>query len=433
MIKAGVASRDITPPQGLQLVGYPHFERKNPGAHDPLYASCIYIENGKSQIAFVSLDLLFLSKRDCLAVRDTLRKESGLAALELFVSCTHTHSGPATSSMFDSTSIEGEDPQDMPYTQSVLDKIVESVKEAYTHRFTATIGLDKGHCGKEKNVGGNRRSPEDPADPSVFVLAVKDEENNIRGCMTRYTLHPTFLHGENKLVSADYPGYIRQYLGEAYPGIFFLFTQGTSGDQSSRYFRDSQTFAEAKRVGYALGEEIQRVITNMTFRDNLDIAVQTRTTDFPVRTLPDAQKAQDDVIDRENKLQALKDANAPYAKIRSAECNLLGAQNTRSYVSHPEQIGEFLSELPAMISVISLDEFRLITCPGEMFIEFGLKVSEQSPYPNTFVLELTNGRLPGYMCTKLAYEEQGYESLTSLLTSEAGDLFAETALSMIKG
>ena len=48
---------DITPPQGLELTGYPHYPRHNTGAHDPLYAACMYLEQDGMEVAMVTLDL----------------------------------------------------------------------------------------------------------------------------------------------------------------------------------------------------------------------------------------------------------------------------------------------------------------------------------------------------------------------------------------
>ena len=59
MLRAGTGLAVITPPQGLALAGYPHYERNNTGAHDPLYAACLYLNDGKEELALVTLDLLF--------------------------------------------------------------------------------------------------------------------------------------------------------------------------------------------------------------------------------------------------------------------------------------------------------------------------------------------------------------------------------------
>ena len=63
MLKAGMTCADITPPQGLELAGYPHYPRYNTGYHDPLYAACMYLEDENEAVAMVTLDILFFSKK----------------------------------------------------------------------------------------------------------------------------------------------------------------------------------------------------------------------------------------------------------------------------------------------------------------------------------------------------------------------------------
>ena len=63
MLKAGMMSVDISPEQGEELAGYPHYPRNNTGVHDPLYGACMYLSNGKEEVALVTLDLLFFSKK----------------------------------------------------------------------------------------------------------------------------------------------------------------------------------------------------------------------------------------------------------------------------------------------------------------------------------------------------------------------------------
>ena len=48
-----------------------------------------------------------------------------------------------------------------------------------------------------------------------------------------------------------------------------------------------------------------------------------------------------------------------------------------------------------------------------------------------FVIELANGRLPGYAATARAYAEAGYEAETSLLTGRSGDQLAEAAAELL--
>ena len=94
MMKAGSGVVDITPPQGLELGGYPHYPRYNTGAHDPLYAGCLYLSNGETEIAIVTLDLLFFSKVHVQSVRARVQQAAGIPAENIMISTIHTHSGP---------------------------------------------------------------------------------------------------------------------------------------------------------------------------------------------------------------------------------------------------------------------------------------------------------------------------------------------------
>ena len=53
-------------------------------------------------------------------------------------------------------------------------------------------------------------------------------------------------------------------------------------------------------------------------------------------------------------------------------------------------------------------------------MEFGLELKAASPAKKTFVFEVTNGSLPGYMFTPDAVNDGGYEVGTSVFTGEAG-------------
>ena len=61
-LKAGAAIIDISPEKGLALCGYPRFDRKNIGINDPLYASCLILENDKEKILLICCDLVYFEK-----------------------------------------------------------------------------------------------------------------------------------------------------------------------------------------------------------------------------------------------------------------------------------------------------------------------------------------------------------------------------------
>ena len=94
-LKAGAASVDITPPLGLVMGGY-RKTRHASGVHDPLCARALVLQEGKTQLALLALDLIALP-RDCIARACRLVEERCRIPPEA-VTCwsTHTHTGPVT-------------------------------------------------------------------------------------------------------------------------------------------------------------------------------------------------------------------------------------------------------------------------------------------------------------------------------------------------
>ena len=62
VLKAGAATREITPSNSQFLYGYPYVERMSTGAHDPLTTTALFIDNGERQVMFIANDILYLNK-----------------------------------------------------------------------------------------------------------------------------------------------------------------------------------------------------------------------------------------------------------------------------------------------------------------------------------------------------------------------------------
>ena len=431
-LTAGVAQVDISPVPGIELAGYPHHPRHNQGIHDPLYAGCICLEDESGGVALVCLDLLMYSRREVRALREQVARETGIPAASIMVCCSHTHSGPWTSGRLDLGQLSLA--PDAAYLAELRRKLAALVREAWENRFEARVGVAKGYCGREQGVGGNRHDPREAADPEVWVIGVKDGKGTLRACMTRYALHPTFLHSDNLQVSADYPGCVRRCLADKHPGMVFLFGQGPSGNQSPRYFRAGKTYDEARRVGNAIGEEAARVLSAMDYRDDLRLTVRSAEVDLELRALPTRAEAQRGAAETRAAWEREKSAGRPEPDVWNAELRFLGAEDLLGYVLAVEN-GEPLllrdDELPAEVQVLGIGEARIVGLPGELFAELGMTIQYRAPFDSTLVLELANGCLPGYACTARAYAQGGYEAGTSMLSARAGEQLVETAVKLL--
>ena len=152
--RAGASSVDISPERGIGLCGYHNFERKNIGIHDPLYACCIYIDDGDKEIAIVTADLIFLDKQYARNMRCDIEEVTGIPASNIMLSCTHTHSGPFTKVKVEKEEIQfGWFSFAYPeYLKELKSKIITVIANAKDNARYAKIGVGRGICGKEKGI-----------------------------------------------------------------------------------------------------------------------------------------------------------------------------------------------------------------------------------------------------------------------------------------
>lgn len=435
LLKAGASIVDISPKKGIELAGYPHYLRHNTGIHDPLYASCIFLDDGITKLAIVCLDILFFSKVYVKEVRERVSSKVNIPAGNIMISCSHTHSGPWASGRLDLEGLERGLKPDMGYVLSLKDKLVDLITNACSNTFEAKIGIEKGICGKEKGIGGNRRDPDGPADPEVWTIGIKDKKDNWRAALVKYSLHPTVIHEESTVVTADYPSYIRRYLAKTKPEMIFLFAQGTSGDQSTRYFRKGQTFKEAERIGFEIGRVADSILNSMKLTSDVPLIVKSTETGIELRKLPTEEAAEAEVAETKKRLGKLRQGNASYIEIQNANLKNLGAECKLGYIKLKNKGIDLeleVNELPAEIQVIGIGDSRIVAVPGEIFVEFGLNIQKRSPFEKTFVIALANGCLPGYACTEEAYSKGDYEAGTSMLTARSGDIIVQAALRFLE-
>ena len=74
MLKAGFARIDITPPLGIELVGY-YEKRVSDGIIDPLFATAVAFDNGEKKAIVMSVDVIGISQLFSENVRAKIAKK----------------------------------------------------------------------------------------------------------------------------------------------------------------------------------------------------------------------------------------------------------------------------------------------------------------------------------------------------------------------
>lgn len=441
MLKAGIKRVDITPPQGLELAGYPHYPRNNTGAHDPLYAACMYLNNAGVEVAMVTLDLLFFSKKHVKKVRENVEKNYGIPGENVMISCSHTHSGPWASGMLDIESLEAGKQQPMEYVNDIIEKISKLIGDAKAESFDGYFASGVEVCGAESGVGGNRRIPGGPHDPLVSVLAVKDTSDKVRGALVNYTLHPTFIHEWSNVCTADYPCYLKMEMEETYPGMLTGFAQGTSGNQSSRYYRQGESYDEAERVGRILGKAACKVIEKAQWTNELPIKTASAQVELEIRNFGTEEQLREQVAHDE---AIYKDLYAKYGDSKNrdeyylwqnANLKLLGSEDQLGYILMEKKgikVDLLEDEAPAEVQAFNLGGTSVFGIQGEVFVEYGLWLKAMAGFGMVVVNELSNGVLPGYLYTPESLVTGGYETDTSMLAESFGKHMIDKALEIVE-
>ncbi len=429
MLKACMLKTDITPPLGLELAGYPHYPRYNEGHHDPLYAACMYLNNGDKEIAMVTLDLLFFSKKHVTEARRRITEKTGIPGVNVMISCSHTHSGPWASGRLDIESLEAGKEQPHEYVEFLIATITELVVNGQKNAFDASFGYGTALCGAESGVGGNRRIPGGPHDPTVSIMAIKDTTDRVRGMMVNYTLHPTFIHEWSNVCTADYPCYLKMEVEEQIPGCLVGFAQGTSGNQSSRYYRQGESYDEAERVGRLLGKAALKALDAAEWFSDMPISVASVIQEIKLRDFGTEEELRAKVAEDEANYKYLyekygqSNIREEYYLWQNANLKLLGSEDQLGYIlmrNKGTKIELLEDEAPAEALAYRLGGCCVIGIPGEAFVEFGLYLKAMAGFGTVIVNELTGGCLPGYMYTPESLVTGGYETDTSMLAEEFG-------------
>lgn len=435
---AGVAIGDISPELGVELGGYPYFDRANTGIHDRLHASALYLsdQHGNDVLLLVT-DLFWISRHQADRARHLVGERTGIAAERVIITCSHTHSAPWMKSMFEP--FPGQPPfetrVDEDYITGVIETLAALGASAMGDVFEAEVGFALTTCGADSGIGGNRRDPDNGAiDSDLPILAVRDRSGTVRAIWTKYALHPTILHGDNNLVSADFPGGMRTTVSNALPDAVFMYSMGTAGDQSPRYFRKGQTFEEAERFGVTLGDAVVEAVEELRWLDDAEISLASRVVDLPVKDYGVPATLAERVDEAREHEQGLIAAGAPYTEVQTANLWLLGAECDWSNSLQQEDgrlQKRYDSCAPYTVHGLVIGNISYVFLPGEIFCDFGLEIKTRSPFTETHVVTLSNGDLPGYCVTQEALAEGGYEPGNSILGATSGNILADAAIEIL--
>jgi hypothetical protein len=428
---AGAAVTDLTPKASMFLYGYPHVPRYSTGVHDPIQCSALYLTGGGGSALFLANDIATIEKRLAADVRRRIHEQAGVPENAIMISATHTHSGPVTAKGLSGGYDPVVPPPDTQYLQWAADRMVEAGCAAVKAAVPAEIGLT---VAKAEGVGSNRHNPAGPADPEVPVLVARSaKDQKPIGCMVVYSMHPTVLHEDSKLISGDFIYFARELVKAKVlgPNCPIIYHNGTAGNQSPRHMTKGNTFAEAQRLGEKLGVTIADAIGKIAYSGQAAVRARQKLVDLKLRTFPSLPEAEKDLVAAKSRFERLKQTG-PRQEARTAECDLFGAEETAELVRAAAD-GRMAKALPscnpAEIQVIEVGKWKFISWPGEFYVEFGLALKKRSP--DTYIVNYANGGTQGYIVTPEAVAGKFYEATNAVFSHENGPLVVEESVALL--
>lgn len=446
VFRAGAAAMDISPWMGISINGNMS-DHKGTNLHDPLHARAIVLDDGQTRLAIVVADSCLIYREIFDGAKKLVHEKTGFAPENILMSATHTHSAPASASVFQTDA-------DKDYQKFLTLRLADAVCQAVNNLQPAKIGWGSGN---EPRHVSNRRwkmkpgvinkdlfggtndqvrmnpqpgspdllEPAGPTDPEVCVLAVKSLDGKPIALLANYSLH--YCGGvPGGTYSADYFGAfadrIQQLLGadRQEPAFVGMMSNGTSGDCNSTNFREpyksEPPFARINRVANDVADVALAAYEKIEWRDWVELKAAQKEINLGVR-----KPSAGEVEQAKDRLTKAKRANGQ-----------LDGWSPDVYARETVLLDEYPSQVPLILQAFRVGDLGIAAIPCEVFVEIGLEIKKRSPFKPSFTIELANG-YNGYLPTPAQHKLGGYETWrarSSYLEVDASPKVSETILDL---
>jgi len=436
--KIGFSAMKITPEQDLAKIplgGY--YVRYATGIHDDIYVRTIYMA-ANEEILIIACDLLALFGKFIKRMKMEIHRYTGVKEANILICALHDHSAP------DTLGLEGFRGL-VKYTlrgdwfPAIESTIVKSAIEAKKSAKPRQIGIQSKFLGQGEKLVINRRHPRKEMKYNLSVLKVTDEEG-IKASIINYACHGTTLNQDNRLISAEYPGYLIRRVEKTFEPHFSMYLNGPCGDINPYLFPERWniekidfesylsgdyakfnalcSFKHTERIGKRLAAHAIELLGSIATREIENIQVLTKTTEIPVSyTYPK---------------MSFKDRLGIWVK--NGLLQLLSAYNRSNinYFSYLRKKKELFVQTELQLILIN-KEILIIAVPAELFSELGEELIKKSPAKHTIIVELANDVI-GYVFPLTECEFGGYEvfGLASFAGITAGTYLKNKIVQMFR-
>jgi len=432
----GYAKKCINPPYGAPISGY-YEERLTKGILDDLYARAVAFDDGKNKALVISLDIIGLAQKYFDAMKAAICDVIEINKDAIFINCSHTHTGPIVGKDFAS---------ERHSTEAYDEFLINSVRDAAIYAFgdlkESTLSTAKS---KAKNISFVRRfrmkdgsvatnpgvnNPEiDCAlgTPNETVKLVKIERDGADDIfIVNFGTHPDSVGGE--YISADYIGYVCDILEKAVPNTKCVFIQGAQGDVNHVNVSPTKGESAISEIDFDSvprsikhAEHMGRIIAGAV------LSVCSITEEVKADSISFGSKRVDLPSHQENeRLEEARKIHDLYVAGRTDELPFKEMALTTAVAEARRiiRLEDGPESFPFYLSAVKIGDLVFAGIGGEPFTEIGNRICAASPFKETILCCLTNTS-GGYIPTREAYLEGGYEAKSSSLKPGGDDIMVE--------
>ncbi len=444
-LRAGAGAVDITPREFPLNMPGGFTANMATNAHDRLHARALVFDDGITKLAMVVVDNLGAAPEVTDEAKEMAAKRTGIPTNKMLICSTHTHSAPASNTKTGPAPAVG-------YRKLLVEGIAESIIRAHGALRPAAIGaaayplpeevfnrrwyLKPGKMpvnpfGKLDTVKMNPGTsldvldrPAGPIDPDVTIISVQDDRRRPLALFANYSLH--YVGGTPPAqVSADYFGEFARIMPSRFrtdESFVAMLSNGTSGDINNIPFGVNrpprEPFEQIRIVAqktadaaWHAGRKIEK------YQSDLRLGMLQREISLKYRR-PTAEQ-----------LAAAKAVLAVTDPVEKEKLPRLAENYARSTVAAAERKEETLT---VKLQALRIGDLAVCGIPFETFVETGLDLKKRSPFPQTMVIGLANGR-HGYLPTPEHHTLGGYETWlgTNVVQEDASVILVTNLLEML--
>ena len=441
-MKAGFSKVCINPPYGAPIVGY-YEERFVKGIHDDLFVRATAFDDGEKKAVIIAIDVCLLAQKYYDACKKAIKEATGICEEAIFINCSHTHTGPLIGSDF-ASSIDSSAAYDEFFITSVRDAAVYAVADLSDAKIETASSQAKNISfirryrmkdgGVQTNPGVNNPNIDHAlGTPNETVKLVKIKRENADDIvMVNFGTHPDSVGGE--YISADYMGYVCDIMENAVPNTKCMFLLGCQGDVNHVNVAPTKGEASISKIDFdgvprsnEHSEHMGRIIAGAAlsvYSVTEEVKTDKISYAFGKVVLPSHQE--NDRIEEVRHIYELYEAGrANELPFKEMELTTAVAEAKRilNLQNGPMSYDFFLS-------AIKIGDLVFAGIGGEPFTEIGNRICGASPFKETVLCCLTNSA-GGYIPTRTAYSEGGYEARSSHLKPGGDDIIVDGMVELL--